>query len=159
MKLGEEGMIGLVALLRNNLLPVLEELHLKKCHLGEKELLHLNYAAQDGYCKTIRRLDLSSNGMKQTGIVAIRPMFCEVYLPLLEVLDLSDNKLGNNGITELGSAPDLKLLNQVKTLYLCHNQITDEGASCIYLSIRNRIWKNMEQLDLNGNQKYDGCKV
>ena len=49
-------------------------------------------------------------------------MFCDVYLPLLEVLDLSDNKLGNNGITELGSASDLKLLNQVKTLYLGHNQ-------------------------------------
>lgn len=143
-------MIGLVSLLRNGLLPILEELDLKNCNLGEKELLHLSYACQDGYCQSLQKLNLSSNAMKRSGILAIRRMLCKDHLPRLEVLDISDNKLGNSGITELGTPSDLKLLDQIKALYLCHNHITDEGASCIYLYIRNHLWKNLEKLDLNG---------
>ena len=143
-------MTGLVALLRSSITPVLEELIFRGCGLGEKELNHLSYAIQDGFCPTLRILDLSDNAMKTKGIIAIRRMLCKTYLPCLEVLDLSDNRLGDGGITELGNASDLKCLSQIKILYLCRNQISDEGASCIYLYIRNKLWSNLEQLFLDG---------
>lgn len=147
-------MTGLVALLRSSIAPVLEELVFRGCGLGEKELNHLSYAIQDGFCPTLRILDLSDNSMKSKGIIAIRRMLCKNHLPCLEVLDLSDNRLGDDGITELGNASDIKCLSQVKTLYLCRNQISDEGASCIYLYVRNKLWSNLEQLFLDGRNNH-----
>lgn len=151
MKLGDEGMIGLVRMLREGTLPSLEELVLKECCLSEKELKHLSYCIQDGFCKNLRKLDLSSNHMKHKGIVIIRRMLCKQYLPHLEILILDNNRLGNQGIEELGNASHINCMTQVKKLHLSHNQITDEGASCIYLYIRNNQWKSVEQLFLDGN--------
>ena len=133
VRIGEEGMVGLVCMMRSGTVPVLEELILRGCALGERELSHLSYAIQDGYGMQLRNIDLSDNAMKRDGVIIVRRMLSKEHLPNLETLDLSNNKLGDAGITELGNTSDLKCLDQVKTLHLCHNNIADEGASCIYL--------------------------
>lgn len=149
--MGTEGMTGLAVLLRSQTIPALQELGLRDCGLGDKELVHLSYTVQDGFAPNLQRLDLSSNSMKCRGIEVIHRMFSADYLPNLEFLDLSDNHIGNEGIRELGNGADLRCLAQVKVLHLCRNQITDEGASCIYLYVRNRFWRNIQQLFLDDN--------
>ena len=81
----------------------------------------------------------------------IRGMLCKEYLPNLCVLDLSDNHLGDQGVGEFGNGSDLNCMVQIKALDLCHNHITDEGASIIYLYIRNRQWRSLEHLYLDGS--------
>lgn len=148
--MGKDGIIALVKLLRNECLPSLENLQLGDCGLSEKELYHLSYCIQDGYCKKLVELNLSSNKMKRKGVAAIQRMLCKESLPNLRVLNLSDNQLGNNGVEELSCVSSLNCMTQIQTLYLSHNHITDEGASVIYLFIRNKQWKSLEQLYLDG---------
>lgn len=150
VRIGEEGMVGLVCMMRSGTVPVLEELILRGCALGERELSHLSYAIQDGYGMQLRNIDLSDNAMKRDGVIIVRRMLSKEHLPNLETLDLSNNKLGDAGITELGNTSDLKCLDQVKTLHLCHNNIADEGASCIYLYVRTKVWSQIQQLYLDG---------
>ena len=150
LQLGEEGMVGLVQLLRENRIPYLEELSFHHCNLSERECEHLSYCIQDGYCSGLVKLDLSSNHLKWKSISIIRRMLCKQFLPHLSTLLLDDNQLGNKGIEELGNASDIDCLTQVRYLSLCHNHITDEGASCIYLYILNKQWKAVEELVLNG---------
>lgn len=151
LKMGEEGIIGLVRLIRGSCVPCLEDLVLQQCSLSEKELSHLSYCIQDGFCKELTQLNLSSNNIKRKGIIPLRQMVCKQYLPNLQILNLNNNKLGNDGIEELGNASDINCMTQIKKLYLCHNNITDEGASCIYLYIRNKQWKSVEHLFLDGS--------
>ena len=143
-------MVGLVCMMRSGTIPSLEELVLRGCCLGERELSHLSYAIQDGHGTHLRAIDLSDNAMKRDGVIVIRRMLSKEHLPNLETLDLSNNKLGDGGITELGNTSDLKCLDQVKTLHLCHNSIADEGASCIYLYVRTKVWSQIQQLYLDG---------
>lgn len=148
-RMAGEGAIGLALFLRQGVAPQLERLVLSGCNMGAKELRHLSYVIQDGCCKSMQFLDLSSNSIKREGVTLIRRMFCKQFLPNLRVLDLSDNSLGDQGIGEFGNGFDLDCMAQVKALDLSRNHITDEGASIIYLYIRNHQWKRIEHLYLD----------
>ena len=82
-------MTALAVLLRNNIMPSLDELELRECGLNERELSHLSFAIQDGFASTLRRLDLSQNAIKSKGIQSIHRMLSAEFLPHLEILDLS----------------------------------------------------------------------
>ena len=90
--------------------------------------------------------------------------------PLLQVLDLSKNNLGDRGMEVLGKA--LLVLPSLKKLNLSYNGITEKGVRFLFAPIQvkynNTSYTNHERLPLRGLQNLDlrgnsigegGCKV
>ena len=129
-------------------LPSLQDLSFYKSRIGPQGATALAPALTKRALPSITRLSLCGNPLGDVGVAALLPA---LRLPLLEKLDLSDTRIGDEGVASLTqlSAGALKSL---KWLRLSYNKITDAGCATLASALRGGALPALEALDLNGNQ-------
>jgi len=134
-------------------LPVLEELNLDSCPIGDWEISHL---AENNVMPNLTSLNLSDTDLTDVGIVHLQKFrkitrlslfYCNIsdaglqhlsQMTLLEVLNLDSREISDDGLFHLLE------LNHLKSLDVFSGRITDAGCSHI------AQFKSLENLELCG---------
>ena len=115
------------------------QLNLEKHNLGTSDIEYLNTFK----FKNLHILDLNSNSINSMGAKILSQ---SKYINSLEYLNLSNNKIGDEGLQHI-SKGSFKKLN---SLHLSRNYITSEG---IYYLVRAKFTNNLIVLSLSDNRK------
>ena len=115
------------------------QLNLEKHNLGTSDIEYLNTFK----FKNLHILDLNSNSINSMGAKILSQ---SKYINSLEYLNLSNNKIGDEGLKHI-SKGSFKKLN---SLHLSRNYITSEG---IYYLVRAKFTNNLIALSLSDNRK------
>ena len=107
-------------------------------HVGGAGASALAAALGRGALLRLKRLELSSAAIGDAGVVALGPALQR--LPALEVLDLGNSQLGDEGLAALVAPPPLPagappppkgVLAKLQVLDLCRTQVTDAGCAVL----------------------------
>ena len=115
------------------------QLNLEKHNLGTSDIEYLNTFK----FKNLHILDLNSNSINSMGAKILSQ---SKYINSLEYLNLSNNKIGDEGLQHISKGSFKKLNN----LHLSRNYITSEG---IYYLVRAKFTNNLIVLSLSDNRK------
>ena len=118
-------------------LPAMTTLHITRLHVGDAGASALAGALGRGALPRLRTLTLAEADIGDAGLVALAPALRR--LPALEALQLWCNPLGDEGLAALVAPPlpagalppPTGVLAGLKTLNLCHTQITDAGCATL----------------------------
>ncbi|KAF4115056.1 hypothetical protein G5714_002545 [Onychostoma macrolepis] len=136
----------LTNVLGENLL-LLRDLNLSECELGHSELKKLAAVLQDKHCK-LNTLIFNCIGITEDGCAALTSAFNSNPSNLKE-LDLSENKLGNSGITEVCTLLENSQCT-LQILRLSDCSLTEEGYKALASALRSNP-SHLIELDLTGN--------
>lgn len=141
--------------------PVFEKLDLSACGIGDAGAEAIALALESATCCMIKHLDLSNNGITERGVEAIcRGLAAagkrrDSSYPLLQSLDLSNNKFGDAGAKSIGLCIIESEL--VPSLILRSCFIQADGATALGTALRNFVLSTSSStnskmsLDLSGN--------
>ena len=115
------------------------QLNLEKHNLGTSDIEYLNTFK----FKNLHILDLNSNSINSMGAKILSQ---SKYINSLEYLNLSNNKIGDEGLKHISKGSFSKL----NSLHLSRNYITSEG---IYYLVRAKFTNNLIALSLSDNRK------
>ncbi|ROJ33222.1 NACHT, LRR and PYD domains-containing protein 3 [Anabarilius grahami] len=144
----DEGCAALASALRSN--SHLRELDLTENKLGDGGLTLLSDGLKDPHCK-LEKLRLNKSGVTAEGCAALASALRSNSH--LRELDLTENKIGDGGLTLLSDGlkdPHCKL--EKLTLWNCN--ITDEGCAALASALRSN--SHLRELDLTENKLGDG---
>ncbi|XP_048011234.1 NACHT, LRR and PYD domains-containing protein 3-like isoform X3 [Megalobrama amblycephala] len=144
----DKGCAALASALRSN--SHLRELDLSENKLGDGGLMFLSDGLKDPHCK-LEKLMLNKSGVTAEGCAALASALRSNSH--LRELDLTENKIGDGGLTLLSDGlkdPHCKL--EKLTLWNCN--ITDEGCAALASALRSN--SHLRELDLTENKL--GCR-
>ncbi|XP_048036226.1 NACHT, LRR and PYD domains-containing protein 12-like isoform X2 [Megalobrama amblycephala] len=144
----DEGCAALTSALRSN--SHLRELDLSENKLGDGGLMLLSDGLKNPQCK-LEKLRLNKSGVTAEGCAALASALRSNSH--LRELDLTENKIGDGGLTLLSDGlkdPHCKL--EKLTLWNCN--ITDEGCAALASALRSN--SHLRELDLTENKL--GCR-
>ena len=157
---GRVGLGRLCQALEAGALPTLREISLSGNFVGNSGIATLASALTKGAMPHLRDLKLANVGCKDSGLMSIADALASTAHPLRELreLDLSDNSIGDRGITGLAVAMSGGELPILQTLKLGSNEIGDPGIAELAKALLARKGlalggegKNMVDLQLDNN--------
>ena len=128
-------------------------------HVGGAGASALAAALGRGALLRLKRLELSSAAIGDAGVVALGPALQR--LPALEVLDLGNSQLGDEGLAALVAPPPLPagappppkgVLTKLQTLGLDGTRITDAGCAALAAAFDSGALPELKSLYLMGSQ-------
>ena len=127
-------------------------------HVGGAGASALAAALGRGALLRLKRLELSSAAIGDAGVVALGPALQR--LPALEVLDLGNSQLGDEGLAALvappplpaGAPPPKGVLTKLQTLGLDGTRITDAGCAALAAAFDSGALPELKSLYLMGSQ-------
>ena len=140
--------MALASVIRADTFKYLEELILSDCSLNVDCVEHISRAIVDTPLQMLKVLCLSHNRLGQQCIQILAHILQRSCLPSLTHLDLSYNKINDASIQELNNRYADDVLSQVEVMNLSDNCIGNEGAFVIFDNIRHRQWCSMRDLNL-----------
>ena len=143
---GGEGVHMLAAGLRRGGLPSLRRLALIRSQIGDQAASALASALTTRAVPSLEHLQLSGNQIGDVGLVALAPALRQ--LPTLEMLHLCNNLISDRGLAALIAQPMTGVLEQLETLALSGNHITDAGCLALASVLRNEALPNFNNVDL-----------
>ncbi|XP_072517610.1 uncharacterized protein [Salminus brasiliensis] len=136
---------------------LLTELDLSGKIQGDSAVKKLSGLLEDSHCRT-KILKLNNSSTTEEGCTALSSALCLNPSHLIE-LDLSNNKLGNSGVTKLCA-----LLNnqscKLQKLGFSDCSVTKEGYVALASALKSNTSSHLIELDLRGNNPGDqGVKL
>ena len=114
-------------------------------HTGGQDL-------EPGACENLTKLVLRYNKLHLHGTRYITQMFPKGAVPMLQVLDLAGNKIGNTGARYVAEAmSERKALPHLKVLDLSSNTICDDGGYSLATGFYSGRCKKLETVKLSDN--------
>ena len=149
---GPDGVRRLMAELGAGALPALTLLSVFNTHVGDAGASALATALGQGAMPRLRMLGLINAAIGHAGMVALAPALRR--LPALEVLQISHNPLGDEGLAALvalpppAGAPPLTTgeLATLRTIDLSRTQITDAGCAALAAALERGALPVLETL-------------
>ena len=134
---GPDGVQRLAAGLGAGALPAVTFLHIRITHVGDAGAAALAAALVRGALPRLKTLQLGEVLIGDAGLVALAPALRR--LPALEVLGLTGNPFGDEGLAALVAPPPpagelpppTGVLTKLRTLGLSRTQITDAGCAAL----------------------------
>lgn len=102
----------------------------------------------------LRRLDLGGNDLKMPGLAALSEQMQPTRLASLEYLDLSDNKLGSQGVRQLGAAYTRAAVHPILLKHLDLSKNGIDGAAVEQLAAGLELCTSLTSLDLSVNKEF-----
>ena len=140
-------------ILRTSALPGLREIRIIECSLGEKGMLALCEALDNGTVPSLRNLALEANKFGPAGAEALAAALRRGAFPNLQKLGLFRNRIGNKGLAAL--AAPLRELPALSLLGLSECAIGDEGVTALVTDLCKNDFKMLKQLWLSHNEISD----
>ncbi|XDV28578.1 hypothetical protein PO909_031832 [Leuciscus waleckii] len=126
---------------------LLRELNLSGCELRDTGVNQIAALLKDKHCK-LNTLMFNCISITAEGCAALTSAFKSNPSNLIE-LDLSENKLGNSGVTEISTLLGTSLCT-LQILRLSDCSITEEGYKALASALRSNP-SHLIELDLRGN--------
>ena len=153
---GPDGVPRLAEKLGAGALPAVTFLSLSNTHVGDAGASALAAALGRGALPRLKQLGLTDTAIGDAGLVALAPALRR--RPALEVLYLSYNPLGDEGLAALVAPPPpagtppppAGGLKQLKLLHLNGTQITDAGCATLAAALDSGALPALEVLGLTG---------
>ena len=118
-------------------------------HRGDEQAAH---DMEPGACENVTKLVLRYNNLHLHGTRYVTQMFPKGALPLLQVLDLAGNKIGNTGARYVAEAmSQRRALPHLKVLDLSSNTICDDGGYSLASGFYVGRCKKLETVKLCDN--------
>lgn len=119
-------------MLTTDAFPILEKLSLSHTPIGSSNLALLLQALEQSACvHTLRELNLSRCGICAEGAKVLGSTIERNSLPSLQKLDISSNKLGNDGVTYLTQGLQASPLTKLKDLELKYVEMDNAGRESL----------------------------
>ena len=145
---GRRGYAALGATMKNWRSPSLRALVFNQSDLDDDGLLALVEGMAN--CVNLEHLNLRGNdSITEVGLKALSSLFQSKKFSL-QFLGLSDVDISNEGMITLASG--LAAVESLKSLYLAHNNIVDEGLKALTVVLSNN--NNLEILSLSDNGSF-----
>jgi Ran GTPase-activating protein (RanGAP) involved in mRNA processing and transport len=154
-RMGDEGVCQVLdALCESGTDGSLRSLNLSWNDLSESTVFHLAGLLARGHLPRLKCLHVSNNRLGDLGAAAIFEGFSARKGPRegLEVVDLSDNRLGPGDLAHLGRALRTGAGASLRLLSLCCNGITDRGAAALAGALGSGGLESLRHLDLESNK-------
>eukprot|EP00164_Ancoracysta_twista_P006703 GFYU01009386.1.p1 GENE.GFYU01009386.1~~GFYU01009386.1.p1 ORF type:complete len:915 (+),score=221.10 GFYU01009386.1:235-2979(+) len=100
------------------------------------------------HARNLRVLDLSNCNLKNKGAEILSTAIHELNNCVIEVLDVSNNQIGDAGMTHVGEM--LKVNKSIKSLTMARNQIKADGFHALVLALE--LNSTLDNLNLADNQ-------
>ena len=94
----------------------------------DKEAVAVSKVIATGVLKKLEGLNLSQNQIGDAGVTALAEAAGKGTLPQLELIDLQDNQIGDAGVMALAEAAGKGTLPQLKTISLYDNSTISQQA-------------------------------
>ena len=118
----------------------------------------LEHATAQGALKTLEVLDLSSNEIGDEGLHHVADALARGAAPALKDLTVWGNTIGNEGVRHLGNALARGAAPALEELYLEYNKIGDEGARHLGDALAGGAAPEIKTLNLDHNLASDLAK-
>ena len=142
-------MATLGMILRTNGLPKLERIDLSSNGFGDAGMLALCEGLGRGAAPSLHGLGLCYIHFGPAGAEALAAALRRGVMPKLKVLGLGLNPIGNQGVAAL--AAPLRTMPALETLFLHRCEIGDEGVASLVANLGKDDFKKLERLYLEGN--------
>lgn len=146
-KLTTEALHALMSTLKSDALPSLDILSLKSTPIASDDLAALLEGLEQSACaNTLRELDLSKCDICAEGAKVLSLALDRNFLPLLEKLKLSSNKLGNDGVSFLTQSLQASSITKLTEVEVKYVGTDDVGRKSLAEAIKSgafgntRIW-------------------
>jgi hypothetical protein len=149
---GDLGLPLLAAGLFHGCLPSLKYLSLHITKIGAPSAEALASALSKRTVPVLEGLSLSDNRLGDAGLSALAPSLRR--LPALKKLSLGRNLIGDAGVASLVAPPTAGVLKNLDMLHLSDNRISNAGCIAIATAARNGAFPALEQFGLNDNPGY-----
>lgn len=141
---------SLALAMRHGYLSKLRVLSLQNTQLNERKFSHLCNVWKDQKHPQLKRLIVSGNQLREKDLQPFTECIEENCLQTLEELDLSRNRLKNNGIELFLLASRKCKWTHLTTLWLDWNAITPKGLTRLYEELLTDSWPNLKELHVDG---------
>ncbi|XP_076846680.1 NACHT, LRR and PYD domains-containing protein 3-like [Brachyhypopomus gauderio] len=149
----EEGCAALCSALRSNPSSHLRELNLNYNKPGDSGVKQLSALLEDPHC-TLEKLDLSSCRIREEGCAALCSALRSNPSSHLRELNLYYNKPGDSGVKQLSALlKDPHCTLEILDLYNC--SIGEEGCAALCSALRSNPSSHLRELNLNNNKPGD----
>ena len=153
-----DGVQQLAEKLGAGVLPAVTELHLSGMYVGVAAALTLAAALGQGAVPQLKALALHQNKIGDAALMALAPALRR--LPVLEVVGLSENPLGDEGIAALVTPPSpagalpppTGMLAKLKELDLNCTQVSDAGCAALAAALDDGTLPALRSLYLGGTR-------
>ena len=151
---GPDGVQRLAAGLGAGALPAVTFLSIRITHVGDAGASALAAALVRGALPRLKTLTLGDALIGDAGLVALAPALRR--LPALEVLGLTNNPFGDEGLAALVAPPPpagelpppTGVLTKLRHLYLYNSQITDAGCAALAAALDSGALPALEKVNL-----------
>ena len=151
---GPSGVQRLVEGLGAGALPAVKMLSIGNFHMGDAGASALAAALGQGALPRLEFLALNETAIGNAGLVALAPGLRR--LPTLDVINLSNNPLGDEGLAALVAPPPPAgalpsptcVLTKLKQLHLYNTQVTDAGCATLVSALHSGALPALEWLQL-----------
>jgi hypothetical protein len=152
-----DGMQRLVEKLGAGALPAVTWLTLNSMHVGDAGALALAAALGRGALPRLKELYLRNAAIGDAGLVSLAPALRR--RPALEILGLSGNPFGDEGLAALVAPPPppagalpppTGVLTKLKVFLLWNTQITDAGCAALVAALDGGALPALKSIDLYG---------